>query len=62
MSVRELFDFITDQSITDEKMDMALEAAMEKAVIRSYTGMLEQEKIDEEVRLHLLFMSSLCIL
>ena len=49
MLVKELFDFITDLTITDENIDAVLQAAMEKSCSRSHTGMTEQDKIDEEV-------------
>ena len=50
MLVKELFDFITDLTITDENIDIVLQAAMDTASSRSYTGMSEQDKVDEEVR------------
>lgn len=50
MLVKELFDFIADLTITDDNIDVVLQAAMDTASSRSYTGMSEQDKVDEEVR------------
>ncbi|XP_076440993.1 serine/threonine-protein kinase RIO1-like [Babylonia areolata] len=49
MLVKELFDFVTDLTITEHNMDAVLQAAMEKACSRSHLGMSEQDIIDEEV-------------
>ncbi|KAK7101147.1 serine/threonine-protein kinase RIO1-like [Littorina saxatilis] len=52
MMVKELFDFITDLTITDGNMDAVLQAAMDTSSTRSYTGLTEQDKVDEEVFKH----------
>lgn len=49
MTVRELFDFVTDPSINADNMDEYLQKAMEVASQRSEQEVTEQEKIDEEV-------------
>ncbi|PVD23319.1 hypothetical protein C0Q70_16587 [Pomacea canaliculata] len=49
MLVKELFEFITDPTITSDNVEQYLEVAMEKALVRSHNGLTEQDKIDEEV-------------
>ncbi|KAG5671512.1 hypothetical protein PVAND_001706 [Polypedilum vanderplanki] len=49
MTVKELFDFITDPTITEENMEQCLEAISEKIANRNIDELTEQEKIDEEV-------------
>ncbi|XP_033645379.1 serine/threonine-protein kinase RIO1-like [Asterias rubens] len=49
MTVREMFDFVTDPNITNENIDDYLERAMNIASERSEQQQTEQEKIDEEV-------------
>ncbi|KAM4689373.1 serine/threonine-protein kinase RIO1 [Discoglossus pictus] len=49
MTVRELFEFITDPSITDDNMDAYLEKAMEIAAQRTEEERSSQDKVDEEV-------------
>lgn len=49
MTVRELFDFITDMTITPDNMDQYLDAAMDIASTRSFAGISEEDKVDEEV-------------
>ena len=49
MTIKELFDFITDLSITAENLDEYLERAMQISSQRSHTEITEKEKIDEEV-------------
>ena len=49
MTVKELFDFITDLSITVENLDAYLQRAMQISSQRSHHDLTEQEKIDEEV-------------
>ncbi|XP_053953343.1 serine/threonine-protein kinase RIO1 [Anastrepha ludens] len=49
MTVKELFDFITDQSITDENMDECLERISERIKDRDFDAITAQEKIDEAV-------------
>lgn len=48
MTVKELFDFITDLNITDDNIDDYLAKAQEIAANRKWE-MTEEEKIDEEV-------------
>lgn len=49
MTVKELFDFITDPTINDENMDEYLERISLKIADRDMTTLTEQEKIEEEV-------------
>ena len=49
MTVKELFDFVTDTTITSENIDGYLEQAMKVAACRTLDDITEQEKIDEEV-------------
>lgn len=49
MTVKELFDFITDPSITDTNMDAYLEKVSETVANRNYDDMTEKEKVEEEV-------------
>ncbi|XP_014093370.1 serine/threonine-protein kinase RIO1 [Bactrocera oleae] len=49
MTVKELFDFITDQSITEENMEVCLELISEKIKDRDFEAITAQEKIDEAV-------------
>ncbi|KAE8597859.1 hypothetical protein XENTR_v10016626 [Xenopus tropicalis] len=49
MTVRELFEFITDPSITMDNMDAYLEKVMEIAVDRTEEERSSQDKVDEEV-------------
>ncbi|XP_054720137.1 serine/threonine-protein kinase RIO1-like [Uloborus diversus] len=49
MTVRELFEFVTDPNITDQNMDCYLEKAQEIAANRSEQEVPEEAKIDEEV-------------
>jgi len=49
MTIRELFEFVTDATITDSNIDAYLDAAMDFAVERSSEEVTEQEKVDEEV-------------
>jgi len=51
MTVKELFDFVTDLSITDDNVDDYLEKAQEIASQRTLEETTAQEKIDEEVEL-----------
>ena len=55
MTVKELFDFVTDTNITPENIDGYLEKAMKIAGNRSLADITEQEKIDEEVHLSFFF-------
>uniref|UniRef100_U5EXG6 Serine/threonine-protein kinase RIO1 n=1 Tax=Corethrella appendiculata TaxID=1370023 RepID=U5EXG6_9DIPT len=49
MTVKELFDFITDPTINEENMDECLERQSEKISNRSFDEFTAQQKIDEEV-------------
>ncbi|XP_052012666.1 serine/threonine-protein kinase RIO1 [Apodemus sylvaticus] len=49
MTVRELFEFITDPSITADNMDAYLEKAMEIASQRTKEEKTNQDHVDEEV-------------
>lgn len=49
MTVKELFDFITDKSITEENMEECLEEISERIKDRDINELTAQEKIDEEV-------------
>jgi RIO kinase 1 len=49
MTVKELFDFITDRTIKEENMEECLEAISERIDGRSIDELTAQEKIDEEV-------------
>ncbi|XP_037907829.1 serine/threonine-protein kinase RIO1 [Hermetia illucens] len=49
MTVKELFDFITDPTVTEENMDEYLETIAEKIKDRDLDALTAQEKIDEEV-------------
>lgn len=49
MTVRELFEFVTDPSITSENMDAYLEKSMEIAVERTEEERSNQDNVDEEV-------------
>lgn len=49
MTIKELFDFITDPTITEENMEICLEAISEKIADRNIDELTAQEKIDEEV-------------
>jgi RIO kinase 1 len=47
MTIKELFDFITDPTVTESNMDDYLRKAMEIASNR--VNMTEKEKVDDEV-------------
>lgn len=49
MTVKELFDFITDQTITTENMEECLERISERIKDRDFDAISAQEKIDEAV-------------
>ncbi|XP_033010420.1 serine/threonine-protein kinase RIO1 [Lacerta agilis] len=49
MTVRELFEFVTDPSITNENMDAYLEKAMEISCERTEEERSNQDNVDEEV-------------
>lgn len=49
MTVKELFDFITDPTITDSNRDAYLDKMSERAAARTLEEVSAQEQIDEEV-------------
>ncbi|XP_043544508.1 serine/threonine-protein kinase RIO1 isoform X1 [Chiloscyllium plagiosum] len=49
MTVRELFEFVTDPSIMEDNLDAYLQKAMEVAAERSEEERSNQDKVDEEV-------------
>jgi len=49
MTVKELFDFITDPTITDNNRDAYLDKMSERAAARTLEEVTAQEQIDEEV-------------
>ncbi|XP_060761643.1 serine/threonine-protein kinase RIO1 [Neoarius graeffei] len=49
MTVRELFEFVTDPSITNDNINQYLEKAMEIASARTAEERSNQDKVDEEV-------------
>lgn len=49
MTIKELFDFITDPAITEASMDDWLEKISERIAGRSIDELTAQEKVDEEV-------------
>lgn len=49
MTVKELFDFVTDRTINEANMEDCLEKISDKIVNRDFDDLTEQEKIDEEV-------------
>lgn len=49
MTVKELFDFITDPTITDNNRDAYLDKMSETSAARTLEEVTAQEQIDEEV-------------
>ncbi|XP_030066802.1 serine/threonine-protein kinase RIO1-like isoform X2 [Microcaecilia unicolor] len=49
MTVRELFDFVTDPSVTEDNLDDYLQKAMEIAAQRTEEERSNQDSVDEEV-------------
>jgi RIO kinase 1 len=49
MTIKELFDFVTDRTINEENMEQCLEKISDKIANRNFEELSEQEKIDEEV-------------
>uniref|UniRef100_A0A182QN25 Serine/threonine-protein kinase RIO1 n=1 Tax=Anopheles farauti TaxID=69004 RepID=A0A182QN25_9DIPT len=49
MTVKELFDFITDASITEDRVEERLEEISERIANRSFDEFTEQQKLDEAV-------------
>ena len=56
MTVKELFDFVTDMSITPDNMDNYLQRAMDITSSRTIDDVTEQDKIDEQVSRRLLLL------
>ena len=54
MTTKELFDFITDLSITEDNLDDYLDRAMVITASRTHEDVTEQEKVDEQVCGHVL--------
>nr|XP_022314156.1 serine/threonine-protein kinase RIO1-like [Crassostrea virginica] len=52
LTVKELFDFVTDATITEDNIDLYLEKAMTLASQRTTEDITEQQKVDEEVFKH----------
>lgn len=50
LTVKELFDFVTDATITEDNIDLYLEKVMTLASERSTDDITEQQKVDEEVK------------
>ncbi|KAJ0178425.1 hypothetical protein K1T71_006248 [Dendrolimus kikuchii] len=48
LTVKELFDFITDSSINENNLEECLEKLSEKAALRNFEDMTAQEQIEEE--------------
>lgn len=49
MTIKELFDFVTDITINEDNIDHYLEQAMTLTSTRSHDDVTEQQKIDEQV-------------
>ncbi|XP_030371977.1 serine/threonine-protein kinase RIO1-like [Scaptodrosophila lebanonensis] len=49
MTIKELFDFITDKTITEKNMEQCLERISEQIKDRDFDAITAQEKIDEAV-------------
>lgn len=49
MTIKELFDFITDKSINEGNLDEVLESISDRIANRDLEELTEQEKVDEEV-------------
>lgn len=49
MTIKELFDFVTDRKITEENMEDCLQSISDRIADRNFEELSEQEKIDEEV-------------
>lgn len=49
MTVKELFDFVTDRTVNEENMENCLELLSERIANRDIDELTEQEKLDEEV-------------
>lgn len=49
MTIKELFDFVTDRTINEDNMEQYLEKISDGIANRNFDELSEQEKIDEEV-------------
>ncbi|XP_033737507.1 serine/threonine-protein kinase RIO1-like [Pecten maximus] len=49
LTMKELFDFVTDVTITDDNIDAYLDHVMEMSANRTQDDITEQQKIDDEV-------------
>ena len=49
LTVKELFDFVTDMSISSDNLDQYLDKAMEIASSRTLDELTQQQKVEEEV-------------
>ncbi|KAF5284587.1 hypothetical protein FQR65_LT02413 [Abscondita terminalis] len=49
MGIKQLFDFITDPTITEGNMDECLEILSENAALKNFKDITSEEKIEEEV-------------
>lgn len=49
LTVKELFDFVTDITINEDNIDHYLEEAMTLTSTRSHDEVTDQQKIDEQV-------------
>lgn len=50
MTMKELFDFVTDPTIDDDNITAYLDRAMEMASQRTVEDITEQQKVEEQVR------------
>uniref|UniRef100_A0A667Z095 non-specific serine/threonine protein kinase n=1 Tax=Myripristis murdjan TaxID=586833 RepID=A0A667Z095_9TELE len=57
MTVRELFDFVTDPSITCHNIDLYLDKVMQVAAERTAEQRSDQERVDEEVNTEVLYQT-----
>ncbi|XP_062506530.1 serine/threonine-protein kinase RIO1-like isoform X2 [Corticium candelabrum] len=52
LSLRQLFDFVTDPNVADDNIDLYLDKALSIASERIVSGVSEEHKVDEEVFRH----------
>ena len=50
LTMKELFDFVTDMTINSDNIDAYLEQAMAMTSHRTVEDVTEQQKVDEEVQ------------
>lgn len=55
LTIKELFDFVTDITITADNLDEYLDRCMEITANRTVEDVSEQDKIDEQVNIAHLF-------